>query len=401
MDLRDCQTDVLFLLVGANPLPNYVAALLLAKEGGTVYLMHSEGPKGTFDVAKRLKRAIEAERSSVQILPHGIDEVDGDRVAVKVATVIREIRSNGKTVGLNYTGGTKPMAVHAYHALKDRFPDGCFSYLDARSLRVVIHRGDEPTQMPPVGRCVELSLEALLALHGYTLPVPARQIPKVPALCRAIAEVHSTPAGFDQWRAWTEKFAESPTLPSVEQYPALTPVLSVLRAMCDGRSPSEEEVASLLGFPEFKSCSTFFTGHWLEEYALDSLRQVTGDLKILHYGVDVNPKPMGRSKVGREFNLDLAAMCGYQLFAISCIATHRAQKAKEHLFEVFVRARQLGGDEARFALVCCVDPPGPLQQEVMQTWDAEGRIRVFGQRDLLSLVDCLKDWFRTANKEVP
>ncbi|PLZ35119.1 hypothetical protein CBP10_04245, partial [Fischerella thermalis WC558] len=35
------KVDHLFLLIGENPLPNYVAAQILLKEDGTVYLVHS------------------------------------------------------------------------------------------------------------------------------------------------------------------------------------------------------------------------------------------------------------------------------------------------------------------------------------------------------------------------
>ena len=45
-DFMPYQTDYLFLLVGTNPLPNYVATLLLAKDNGTIYLVHSAGSHG-------------------------------------------------------------------------------------------------------------------------------------------------------------------------------------------------------------------------------------------------------------------------------------------------------------------------------------------------------------------
>jgi hypothetical protein len=42
-DFEPYRTDHLFLIVGANPLPNFVAALLLSKKGGTIHLLHSKG----------------------------------------------------------------------------------------------------------------------------------------------------------------------------------------------------------------------------------------------------------------------------------------------------------------------------------------------------------------------
>lgn len=49
--LEPCKTDYLFLLVGTNPLPNYVAARLLARPKGKIYLLHS---RTTGDIAQNL-----------------------------------------------------------------------------------------------------------------------------------------------------------------------------------------------------------------------------------------------------------------------------------------------------------------------------------------------------------
>jgi hypothetical protein len=400
IDWRDYQTQVLFLLVGANPLPDYVAALLLAKEDASIYLLHSRGPRGTIDIAERLKRAIEERRPSANVTLHGIDDADADRIEAQVGQLISTLPSNAKAIGLNYTGGTKPMAAHTYHVLRKHFPDGCFSYLDARSLRMMISRGDQPTQRRAAGQAVQLGLEELLALHGYLLPANSRPTPKPPVLCRAMAQVHSTPDGFKQWRAWTKKLDKSPSLPSLDDYPAVGPVLEALSEICDSSTPTEGSVARALGFEKFTSCSKFLIGEWLEDYTFHELAKVADDLGIADCAMRIKPIKAGKPRDARDMDLDAAAMCGYQLFAISCIATDRPEPAKDHLFEVFVRARQLGGDEARFALVSCVRDTASLHQEVEQTWDAEGRIRVFGQRDLLSLAQRLEEWFRTANKEV-
>lgn len=392
MELSDYCTKYLFLLVGANPLPNYVAALLLARDSGTVYLLHT---KGTDAVAGRLEHSIKDKRSTINLVRWEVDEADGQKIKSEIA----KIEPPGRSVGLNYTGGTKPMSVHAYHALRKAFPEGCFSYLDARTLKMFINRGDERTQTPSVGRAVEMSLEELLALHDYELKdsdSPPRQIPNQPELCRAIEQVHRSPTTFQQWRRWINQLGgDSPSLPTLAEYPALTPVIEAFANLSGGQTPAEAEVARAIGFDKLKSCSKFFFGGWLEEYTLDALSQFAGRLGIKHLGIALQPQKAGR----REFDLDVAAMVGYQLFAISCIVTDQVGKAKEHLLEVFVRARQVGGDEARFGLVCLVKDPVTLQREIEQDWDAEGKIQVFGRRALPRLAAHLRNWFETANKE--
>lgn len=103
--------------------------------------------------------------------------------------------------------------------------------------------------------------------------------------------------------------------------------------------------------------------------------------------------------MSNRFELDVAAMIGYQLFAISCMAAVPKGRAayKEHLLEAFVRARQLGGDEARVGLVCFYADAAQLEAELQETWLTQDAIRVFGRSHLPDLDIHLRDWFESAN----
>ena len=396
-DFSPYQTDVLFLLVGANPLPNYVAACLLTKPNATLYLLHSQqNGKNTYEVAERLKAALTRQDCRPDLTVHlrGISRSDPDAIEKQMAVLLKEV-SPTADVGLNYTGGTKPMSVHVYHALRQAFLRRCFSYLDAASLKMVINREGMPTQEIPIGREVELDFETLFGLHGYELE-SIRRTAIQPQFCRTLAEVHSTSQGCRQWRKWLRTFRESnPRLPTVADYPALEPAIQGFADLC-GRTPTETGVAQALEFDTLISCTKFFNGGWLEEYTFDALAPLAAPLGFCDYGIALKPQKPGQA----DFDIDVAAMWGYQLFAISCIVTESKPRAKEHLLEIYVRARQLGGDEARIGLICCVPNPAILQAEVEEAWDAEGKIRVFGRNQLLDLTAWLEDWFRTANKEV-
>jgi hypothetical protein len=94
----------------------------------------------------------------------------------------------------------------------------------------------------------------------------------------------------------------------------------------------------------------------------------------------------------RDFDLDVVVMRSYQLFVFSCIVSNKIQECKDHLMEAYVRARQAGGDEARVGLVCVYKDPKALQEEIASDLDAAGKIRVFGQEDLIPLADRIKEW---------
>lgn len=395
------QSDILFLLVGTNPLPNYVSARLLAPEGATIYLLHSTD---TLRVAERLQRLLNRTHPNVSIIPREIDEADGDKIIAKIGEILRDISSAAKRVGLNYSGGTKSMAVHAYYTLHEKFPSGCFSYLDARTLSLVLDLGDQPVQWVRIGQGLPVTILDLLSLHGYRIRSVPRMEAMQPGLCQSIAEVHSTTDGFKQWRAWVSTLDQTPTLPSVEVFPALKPFLDACASMCNGAA-TENEIARILGFRAFKSCSNFFDGGWLEHHVLGAMMEVKDKLDIGSYGGNLVIEPTGQKDMS-NLELDIAAMRGYQLFAISCIATEEAEKeadatkpgrAKEHLFEAFVRARQLGGDEASIGLVSCVKDAKRLEREIRRDWN-EDRIMVLGQADLLSLPKRLTEWFERADQ---
>lgn len=389
------QTDVLFLLVGSNPLPNYVAAQLLAKE--TVVLLHSTS---TTKVAERLERQLRKEPQNLAVHFYTIPESDGPVIASEVEKAVRSFPA-GKTVGLNYTGGTKPMAVYSYRSLFQMSPRTVFSYLDARTLSMVIDPGSGPVQRIPVGRHISMTLEQIASLHGYEIE-ESRKSPRNELIAAAIADVHLAPDGMQQWRKWLNTWGPVVSLPDLIQFPALAPVIQAFADVCGG-SATEDGVAAALGFQCLNQCGKYFVGGWLEDYVLKALTQVNQQLQLDDYACEMKLKASGRP----DFELDAALTIVYQLFAISCIVTEKKSEAKEHLLELFVRAGQLGGDEARFAAVTfCYDEKqrkhvSELQSEVTEAWDAAGKIRVFGRRHIPDLANHLLQWFREANQETP
>jgi hypothetical protein len=94
----------------------------------------------------------------------------------------------------------------------------------------------------------------------------------------------------------------------------------------------------------------------------------------------------------QQFQVDVVVIRKHRLYLISCTVENRDDRigkaiCKSKLFEVAMRARQLGGDLARSALVCLLEKKVPeLQGEVSTTWDAPNVPRVFGLAHL-------REWF--------
>lgn len=413
------RADVLFLLVGGNPLPNYVAAQLMAKPDADIYLLAS---LDTQKVAERLEEKLQQAMPTAKITGRikTIPAAGGYEIDSAIVEIMQEAEIGGRRVGLNYTGGTKDMAVHVYDKIQDAYPQGVFSYLDARKLSMAIYEGANPTQWPSAALAITPTLQDLWGLHGLILDrtkPPPRQEPRLKDLVHSIARVHSTTAGFREWRRWLAMLKTTEIVPTEDEFEELKPFIAQLAASCGTDHPDAAQIAALFEQPTLRQCDDFLRGKWLEEWTLWSLLAIHEAYGVKHRALGLHleqdPKFVLHPPAPPSFELDVVALRGYQLFLLSCIATEGMEKwqendqpragdrgeAKRHLFEAYSRARQVGGDEARVGLVSCVAYPDKLRAEVVHEWDAEGKIWVFGQADLLDLPEKLAKWFRTANQQ--
>jgi hypothetical protein len=138
----------------------------------------------------------------------------------------------------------------------------------------------------------------------------------------------------------------------------------------------------------------WFDGKWLEHYTLWALQQVMHESRVHEDFLSLKTNKHG-------FEIDVAVLRSYQLFAISCTTDSKKGDVKLKLFEAYVRAHQLGGDEAKIGMVCFAPPDQPdnnpvmIKKEIEEEWDAKDKFRVFGAQDILTLPTHLKDWFNS------
>ncbi|MCX7681312.1 MAG: hypothetical protein N2508_05010 [Anaerolineae bacterium] len=371
------KSEHLFLLVGTNPLPNYVAGKLLLKPDGYIYLVHTDE---TAQIAERLIAVLRVTADRVTMIE--VKEAQGDDIFEKVEKYARDKQD----VGLHYTGGTKAMAVHAYRAVERHCPEAVFSYLDARTLSIVVDLKQQTSQSFPVSFEVQPTVDNLLELHGHTLKKRPLDEPFKPNVAQALANSDCA-----KWRRWCDQNLRSGSdTPIREEEDYLAGI--ALPSLIDWQGAQTlKDLATQWG-KKVKEVAEWLDGKWLEHYTLWSLQQVASSCSIHEAAMSVITKE-------RKFEFDVVAMRGYQLFAISCSTEARKGKLKLKLFEAYVRARQMGGDEARVGLVCCAPKnnpdsnPAAIQREIEESWDAAGRVRVFGVQHLSKLSCYLQDWF--------
>ena len=439
--LNNYKRDYLFILIGTNPLPNYIAVKLLLKEGGHLFLVHSNDVN---EIADNLLKTLGIDQDHSRYTKILVNESSSWDIYSQVQKY-----AEGKVgLSLHYTGGTKSMAVHAYRALFTIDPATLFSYLNARNLSLVIDRPECDPVSIPVSLKVNVQIKELLSLHGYFLKKdPSHQPDHFPF---AQTLIQTEPETFRAWcnqnlRIQQRKFDSLEELK--EELDNLEP--ESFQAWCDQnlktqhgkfRPKIELEELDLNNFralftdvPDiWKPYKTlgeinqawgkrrnqivdhtakWIDGKWLEDYVLGCINTIKEKCAISEACISIEPYK-GSSSIQRNFEIDVVAMRGYQLFALSCSTATDKRLLKSKLFEAYIRARQMGGDEARVALVCRAPsrtaPPGAdnnlvnkhkdncperIQMEIEEEWDVKGKITVFGEQHLADLSQQLQNWF--------
>ena len=82
---KDHKTKHLFLLIGENPLPNYVATMKLLDKGGTAYLVHTNQ---TVSQQERLKIALKNKGFNTKQVPLDKDQTENNKSKYLIITDI-------------------------------------------------------------------------------------------------------------------------------------------------------------------------------------------------------------------------------------------------------------------------------------------------------------------------
>jgi len=401
--------DHLVVLVGGNPLPNYLAARQLLSPDGTIYPIYTAM---SADVATQLLRAVIG-KDDVQ-LPRRITGNDSVDVVEVVQRAIKAGR--GRRIGLHYTGGTKRMAVHAYRAFLAGLrgqrgqmvvPALPLSYLNARTNLLYAHdTALTACHAWPIGAAV-VTFDQLLRLHGRTTNErrPPLREPLLPAITKTLRATYGRQATREVWDGWLRgpRHPNDWLLPGyIANDNAFAPLLEALRgagAYADGAIA----IAALRRhLPTGTDPRDWLTSLWLESAVLDALisANTSRGLGLTEMLSDVHVYVTGSG--GQDFQLDVVALHHHQVYVLSCKAFGAGEKRSElrlGLTEACVRARQIGGDEAHAALVCLAkeDDGSDLEYELRSDFDVlsdgeDARIKVFGLADLDGLPDKLTAW---------
>jgi len=311
----------LVLTVGTNPLPVWVAWYHLKgllPPPVTVKLVH------TANTMKEKDRLQEHCGGIPSTHTYQTSAGDPGKVRDDIMTNLVTDLPNDEKVHVHYTGGTKVMGVETVAAIEDfsssRQVNMKTSYLDPREAAgPTIVDWDGTRLIPDTRMNVEPDLRTIAKLNGFEL-------------------------GPFNHTYWNREVGREVT----DHCPG--PGELTEEQMRDGNGALGEFIAEA----DF---------HLLEHGAYAALKAALERIcqtnsrrcnyQLFHNVYVRRSNNVNNPKI-RPFELDVVAVLGYQIIVVSCTVSGGADEVKEKGMEAILRARQLGGDEARATVLCSV-----------------------------------------------
>ncbi|MCU0288507.1 MAG: hypothetical protein MUF15_19195 [Acidobacteria bacterium] len=355
--------DILILLLGGNPLPNFIVADYLLNLNrvdqddlpvpSKILLVSTERTEKFYNSIINLLRKKHSEN-----FPH-TEEIklnDKHRLPESIQNKIKkaiENQSDIDSIHLSYTGGTKPMAANAFAAaievaqekikliLSDLDPDNfkLTSFVATSNNKMI-----EEKNFPGKGDlrdCVHLNIDEIFELHEMKLtngksenPILKNNMIDIIPFSLAIVDHYKTDIKGKDFLEISKGISQKDPKRNekiVYDHPYLKGIF-------------DEKYNLIISPGHFNQ---FICGKWLEYYLNKSLEKINNELNIkLSIGMNVEAE-----YEKRNCEIDVIAMKGHQVFLFSCTTSQKIKIVKQKAFEALFRAEQLGGEHAKVIVV--------------------------------------------------
>ncbi len=392
----DINFDTLVLLIGTNPLPNLVVAKYFINKNNNlrniifIYSEENSKQKGTKKYCESLENIIKSKHDrDLEFIYIALSDV-GNAKEIKrdiEKSLLDKIKKYSiENIHLNYTGGTKVMGIHTYNWFKERINNVSFSYLDARTFRII--DDEEGVITEDLRGEVKLTLDEIIKLHGFERKNKDEEFKFTESLSKfkELIERDKLPEFFEKYKRdlFLNKKGElikkiSEVKDELKNMKAEEPLLSIVLAL-----PEDYRIFNPDG--SFRELETnrcledavgFIDGKWLEQYVYETLKSHFNNLDI-YCNYEIKKSDWSGNQ---RFELDVIIIKGYQLIGISCTTSDKKYICKSKGFEIIHRTRQIGGEEARAILIT------RLKDETRDDLDNELSIDTGGKDNILVLGD--------------
>jgi hypothetical protein len=373
--------NLLILSVGSNPMPNFItAAYLLCNERDESELEKLPKPDKILFVyssgTEKFKNSIihKLDLNQNRFIEVNLEDKFRefnhikDRVLSKIKCVAE--KQSITSIHLNYTGGTKPMAVGISAAVElfDKCENKIYSDLSPDRFKFILHTNEEFPTNDDIRNIVNIKIEDLYELHGLKRPKLKKENNKrysdkfIKFLIEQKEKHKRGDGGFlDLWKKWPGKTKAKKNRQEFKKQSDKYTNLSTeelnnkLDELKNKLKSSVKDVINNIDnttwdLKKINGLKKFICGLWLEEYLFDVLKEIKDDcgLTDIAWNVETEIK-------GRLFELDVIAMKGCQSFVFTCTTDYGSGLCKGKAFEGVYRSEQIGGEHSKTVLVCMAD----------------------------------------------
>ena len=414
-------------------MPNYIVAKYFIENNANlknIWLVHSEKlgkQNGTYELALNIKEVLQEEFSeskTIRLVPLEDISVSAKIIDNINNNLIKQLESSKNSVHLNYTGGTKAMAVHVHRALV-KYPKSCctFSYLDARDFR--LKTDEDGVITGDLRKSLGITMESLMKLHGYNKK-EEQDNPNWPEVVNDFSDLISRNklSTYLKWATSclqgiyfnSKGFIENKNKFLLHNNLSGNNDEQIQNIRATFAQESSEEVISILSkisaehslldengqiwLPDNSvsnntfqnrlkaSVKNFLHGKWLEVYVYNVIEENIAADPVLSLKIIPRVSNWKINKIGinkPDFELDVVLLNGYQVCGISCTTSEIMPICKEKGFEVLHRVNQIGGEEAKAVLVTCLDDEkvATLQDDLATiTGSSDNKLLIIGMSEL-------------------
>jgi len=410
----------LVLLIGTNPLPNYVIGKYFVDKGEVdrliiIYSEETQTQKGTKEYSEALRRLFAIGDCKFVFLR---DVGNPKKIREDLLEQLEDI--NG-SIHFNYTGGIKTMVAHTYNLLKEKYSDNFqSSYLDARTFKIIYDDGKVEPVDGDLRSHIKVDIKVLLKLHLYECEqIQTWKDCEFSGIVEKIKEEVIEKDKIDYFVKWIEDpfrkiFKEGKNITekkkrfqehvksdhvksAVQKFEDKTPdfIWNILDAFPEGKRINQgrklwipDEGVSNNDFEDrIAHTVEFLDGKWFEWYIY---REISEKLKRKgleegkHFGISL------KAKKNKDFEIDIFIINGYELTGISITTATKESNCKQKGFEIIHRVRQIGGDESKAVLITLMDSKEVKNSQgdlSFITGVSEEKFIVYGKNNLKDIGD--------------
>lgn len=388
------KADVLFLLVGTNPMPNIISALTRVRDNGRIYLLHTDGYgiEGTEDIAFKLEELISNKKDNIEIYKFSISRYDIKAIDDKLKKLIEGILEMYDYIELNYTGGTKIMSSTAYDifynlASKNKNKKISLTYFDNEKREFIAEIFHLEEKHIKTKKMKDMSIDSLISvkdiikLHFDKLKSAPCEVKNLMTCTKIVEKLLNKETAKD-------------TLDLLDKY--YTKVIYKKLNELSKREDLFSEVYEILGVEEnyeslgfsndykIKEVIEYFKGFWFEDYILNILIENKQKWGISDIETSV--------KKGSELEIDIVFLKDNIIYFISVSTINYLEGVLNKLYEVNYRVAQLSADSGKIGLVSLYSSSEEIKRDYMKIGKNEKDYMIV-QLDKLNLLEQkIEEW---------